>query len=113
MKEMNENTFEAQYDLTKKSRLRKFYEGNKILIFSTILIFIIIFSSLYFYIDKKNKKRILLSENYVQAKIYLESGKKEEAINILKKVIFADDLVYSSLSLFILMDLNIINGCVF
>ena len=108
MKEMNENTFEAQYDLTKKSRLRKFYEGNKILIFSTILIFVIIFSSLYFYIDKKNKKRILLSENYVQAKIYLENGKKEEAINILKKVIFADDPVYSSLSFFILMDLNLI-----
>jgi len=28
---MSENLFEAQYDLTKKSRIKKFYESNKIL----------------------------------------------------------------------------------
>jgi len=26
---MNENLFEAQYDVTKKSKLKKFYEANK------------------------------------------------------------------------------------
>ena len=88
---MKENLFEAQYDITKKSRLKKFYESNKILIFSSILILIILFGSFSFLFRKQRKKKILLSENYIQAKIYLENGNKNEAINILKNVIFAND----------------------
>ena len=33
---MSDNLFEARYDLTKKSRLRQFYESNKISIFAFI-----------------------------------------------------------------------------
>jgi len=36
---MTNNLIEAQYDITKKSKLKKFYESNKILICSFILIF--------------------------------------------------------------------------
>ena len=38
---MNENLFETRYDVTKKSRLKEFYEVNKILIYLVILILII------------------------------------------------------------------------
>ena len=44
---MAENLFEAQYDITKKSKLKKFYELNKILIFSSILILIIVQTKLW------------------------------------------------------------------
>ena len=88
---MTENLFETQYDVSKKSKLKKFYESNKILIFSAILILVIFFGSFSFYLERGEKKRILLSENYVQARIYLESGNKSEAKNILKDVIFAND----------------------
>ena len=37
---MPENLFETQYDLTKKSKLRVFYESNKILLYSFILVVI-------------------------------------------------------------------------
>ena len=50
---MAEDLFEAQYDITKKSKLKKFYELNKILIFSSILILIIVFGSSIFYLEKK------------------------------------------------------------
>ena len=60
---MNENLFEAQYDVTKKSKLKKFYEVNKILIFSIILILIIAIVSVGFYSETKEKKKILLSDN--------------------------------------------------
>jgi len=76
---MAENIFEAQYDLTKKSRIKKFYESNKIFIFSFILILIILFGSLSFYLENQERKKILLSENYIQAKIYLENGNNNEA----------------------------------
>ncbi len=106
---MPENLFETRYDLTKKSKLREFYESNKILIYSSILALIIIFASYSYYQVSKEKKKILLSENYIQAKIYLESGNKTEALEILKKVIFSDDPTYSTLSFFMILNENLVN----
>ena len=106
---MPENLFEARYDLTKKSKSREFYESNKILIYSTILTLIIIFVSYSYYQASKEKKKILLSENYIQAKIYLESGNKTEALEILKKVIFSNDPTYSTLSFFMILNENLVN----
>ena len=106
---MGENIFEAQYDLTKKSRIKKFYESNKIFIFSFILILIILFGSLSYYLESQESKNILLSENYIQAKIYLENGNKNEALNTLKKVIFANDSTYSTLSFFLILNQNLIS----
>ena len=106
---MSENLFEAQYDLTKKSRIKRFYESNKIFIFSFILILIILFGSFSFYLENQERKKILLSENYIQAKIYLENGNKNEALNTLKKVIFANDSTYSTLSFFLILNQNLIS----
>ena len=105
---MNENLFETQYDVTKKSKLKKFYEVNKILIFSVILILIIAIASISFYSETKEKKKILLSDNYLTAKIYLENGDRNEVKNILKTIIFANDSTYSTLSLFLILNENLI-----
>ena len=105
---MNENLFEAQYDVTKKSKLKKFYETNKILIFSAILILIIAIASVSFYSETKEKKKILLSDNYLAAKVYLENGDRNKVKNILKTIIFANDSTYSTLSLFLILNENLI-----
>ena len=105
---MNEDLIEAQYDITKKSKLRRFYESNKILIFSSIIVLGIILISFSVYFENKEKNKILLSENYVQAKIYLENGNKVEAISLLKKVIFANDPTYSTLSFFLILNQNLV-----
>ena len=105
---MNENLFETQYDVTKKSKLKKFYEVNKILIFSVILILIIAIASVIFYSETKEKKKILLSDNYLAAKVYLENGDENKAKNVLKTVIFANDSTYSTLSLFLILNENLI-----
>ena len=105
---MNENLFETQYDVTKKSKLKKFYEVNKILIFSVILILIIAIASIIFYSETKEKKKILLSDNYLTAKVYLENGNRNEVKNILKTIIFANDSTYSTLSLFLILNENLI-----
>ena len=105
---MTDNLFEVQYDVTKKSKLKKFYESNKIFIFSLIFILVIFYGSFSFYLESKEKKKILLSENYLQAKIYLEEGDKNKAMNLLKEVIFANDPTYSSLCLFLIMNQNLI-----
>ena len=105
---MAENFFKTQYDITTKSRIKKFYESNKILIFSSILILIILIVSSSLYLESKERKKILLSENYIQAKFYLDNGNKYEALNTLKEVIFANDPIYSTLSLFLILDHNLI-----
>ena len=105
---MTENLFEAQYDVSKKSKLKKFYESYKIFIFTLVFILVIFYGSFSFYLESKEKKKILLSENYLQAKIYLEGGDKSKAMNLLKEVIFANDSTYSTLCLFLIMNQNLI-----
>ena len=105
---MAENLFEARYDVTKKSKLIKFYESNKIFIFSFVFILVVLFGAFSFYLESKEKKKILLSENYLQAKIYLESGNRNKALDILKEVIFANDPTYSTLCFFLIVNQNLI-----
>ena len=106
---MAENFFETQHDTTTRSRIKKFYESNKILIYSSILILIIVFGSLGFYLENKEREKILLSENYIQAKIDLANGNKNEALTTLKNVIFANDTIYSTLSFFLILNQNLIS----
>ena len=105
---MNENLFETQYDVTKKSKLKKFYESNKILIFSTILVLILAIASVSFYSEFKEKKLTLLADNYIEAKVYLENGDRNIANDILKTIIFANNSTYSTLSLFLILNENLI-----
>jgi len=105
---MTENLFEANYDLTKKSKFRKFYDGNKIYIISSIITLVILFISFNFYLEYKKSKKILLSENYIKAKIYLEANDKQQATDILKNIIEANESTYSTLSLFLIINQNLV-----
>jgi predicted negative regulator of RcsB-dependent stress response len=106
---MEDNVFETQYDVTKKSRLIRFYEANKFFIFSSLFIILIILFSTTYYFSSAEKKKILLSENYISAKISIENGNKDVALNILKKITFENDPTYSTLSFFLILDQNLIS----
>ena len=97
----------GQYDVEKKSRLRKFYDSNKILIFSSLSIILIIILTFSIFTYSKNKKKISIAKNYINANIYLQNGNNVKALNILNKIIYADDPTYSSLSLFLLLNENL------
>ncbi len=105
---MNENFIGGQYDVSKKSKLRKFYDDYKILIFSTISIFLITIFIFNIYSYLENKKKISLSNQYVDAQIYLQNGKKDEALKILNNIVYSDDATYSTLSLFDIVDENLV-----
>ena len=62
---MTENLIETQYDLKPKSKIKLFYEKNKILIFSLIAIVVIFLVSFSFYLDNKENKKIAMSEQYI------------------------------------------------
>ena len=69
---MAENLFEANYDVTKKSKLKRFYESNKIFIFSFIFIIIIFFGSFNFYLENKEKKRFYYQKIICKQKFFLK-----------------------------------------
>ena len=50
-----------------------------------------------------------MSGNYITAKVNLENGDISKAKNILKTIIFANDSTYSTLSLFLILNENIID----
>ena len=106
---MPENLFEAQYDITKRSKLKKFYESNKILIYSFVIFIIFSFVGASFYLENKEKKKIKLPEAYIEAKVYLQNEDKSRAKKMLKEIIYQNDPTYSSLSLFLLLDQKLID----
>lgn len=105
---MSENTFETQYDVTKKSRLKRFYEKNKILIFSILIFLILGFVFIAFYFSEKDKKNVSISNNYIEANILLDNKEREKAKNILKKIVLSDNSTYSALSFFLILNENLI-----
>ena len=105
---MNENIFEVQYDVTKKSKFKRLYEKYKILVITFLTTLIILIISLFFYLEFKEKKIISITNNYIKAKIYLDNKKKQEATTILKELVFNNDSTYSTLSFFLIINENLI-----
>jgi hypothetical protein len=105
---MEDNVFEKQYDITKKSRILKFYETNKTYVFFTLTVLLILLGSITFFLSSAEKKKILISEKYISARISIENGNKDSALKVLKKIILDNDSTYSTLSLFLIMDQNLI-----
>ena len=105
---MDENTFQREDYLTKKSKIKEFYDKNKIKIFSflTLIIFFIIF--LNFYIENKKNEQVALSESYIDAKIFIENGKDEKATEVLKSIVVSKNDTYSVLALFLLIEKDFI-----
>ena len=104
---MNENLIEAQIDVTKKNKLRKIYENNRILIYSIIFIILISFSSLVFYSSLSKKEDIKIGNSYIEARIFLQKGETEKAKEKLKELIYSDHSTYSTLSLFLFLNENV------
>ena len=106
---MNENLFETQYDVTKKSKFRRLYDANKLLIFLTLFVLIITSISFSFYTVSREKKQILLADNYMVAIFYLQNNERDKGRKILKEIILANNRTYSTLSLFLILDEDLVD----
>ena len=82
-----------------KDKLRLFYNANKLKIYALISILLIILISTTFLKINSEKKNNLIAEKYIQAGLYLTSGKKVESKNIYEEIIFSKNKFYSILSL--------------
>ena len=105
---MPENLFEAQYNLTRKSKIKQFYEDNKSKIFILTIIVLIVIASLTFYFYNQKKQNIIIAENYIEAKILISNKNTLEALELLKKLVISNNKTYSALSFFLILDNNLI-----
>ena len=105
---MNENLIHTEKQSNLRNKIIKFYGNNKVLIFS-FLAFLIVFAVIFtFYIETNEKKKKVIAENYITAKIYLENGNTGEALNLLKSGVLSNDPAYSTLCLFLILNENLI-----
>jgi len=82
-----------------KNRLVSYYKSHRLKINSLLLIFLIIFISIYFFILDEKKKNILISEKYVQAGLYLADKKEKNAKDLYVEIILSENKFYSILAL--------------
>ena len=105
---MTENLINIQDKKTINEKITIFYQENKVLIFSILIIIALVVVSFIFYLESKEKRKILLSENYIEAKILIEKGEKDKAKNILEVIVTSNDNTYSALALFLILNENLI-----
>ncbi len=81
--------------------------NSKIFTYTISIFFIILAISLWLSYDSKKQNKII-SEDFIKAKIFLDKDSKDKATLILKNIIKKKDTIYSSLSLFLLIDQNLV-----
>jgi hypothetical protein len=104
---MDDNFISGQYDVGSKSKLKKFYDDNRIFIYSVLFAILIVISAVSFYSYSQNKKKTSLAQDYISANILIKNEDKDKALRILKKIVYSDDSTYSSLSLFLIINENL------
>ena len=94
-------------ELPEKNFIYFLKSNSKIFIYSiTVLILLIGISSWFVYESKKEKVKI--SEDFVRAQVLINNNNKNEAKEILKGIVEKKNTVYASLSLFLLIDKDLI-----
>ena len=106
---MDENIANSENNIGNKSKLKFFYENNKRKIFIILSSILILFLLLFYYLNNQNKKILKISGNYITAKIYLANGQKEKAKKLLKHNISLNNSTYSTLSLFLMLNENLLS----
>ena len=94
-------------EFPEKKFLNFIKSNSKIFTYIISIFFIILAVSLWMSYDSKKEKKII-SEDFTRAKISLERNNKDKATLILKNIIEKKDTIYSSLSLFLLIDQNLV-----
>lgn len=95
--------------ISEKRSLISIIKANLKIIF-LILISILIVFFIYLWFDyASDNKKTELSEKFIDAKILLTKKKQDKALNVLEKIIEEKDNTYSVLSLYLIIDNDLVN----
>tara|TARA_B100001093_G_scaffold508942_1_gene572074 strand:+ start:561 stop:1205 length:645 start_codon:yes stop_codon:yes gene_type:complete len=91
-------------------KIKNFLIKNKKGIIISVLIFVLSIITFFLFDDIKKKKKIKLSEKYSLATMNFVSGEEENSKNLLFQIINENDITYSPLALYFLIDNNIVTN---
>tara|TARA_Y100000591_G_scaffold261580_1_gene234326 strand:+ start:293 stop:943 length:651 start_codon:yes stop_codon:yes gene_type:complete len=94
---------------TRNEKIKNFFINNKNLIIFGIVILVIILLSVYGYDKYLTNKKKEISDNYNSITIEYSESKKEETSNKLIEIINKKDPTYSPLSLYFIIDNNLVS----
>ncbi len=92
-----------------KDKLINFYNSNKVKIYIFFIIVIVVSVFITFLKVKLEKKNEKIAENYVKAGILLNSGNKEDSLDIYENIIISKNKFYSLLALNKILEKNLIS----
>ena len=98
---MNEN---SDNKINQKERFELLWDKYKVIIYSFLFVIILTLVSYKFIQIQDSKKNNQISEDYIQAGIYLTTGKKNDAKNIYEDIIIRKHKFYSSLALSVILE---------
>ncbi len=83
--------------------------NSKIFIYCLTIIFLILIV-FFWYNNKQEHNKTIISDNYIKAQSFLKNKKNDEAKKILLNIIEKNDTPYSSLALFLVIENNLIEN---
>ena len=107
---MNENEVEIINKETRKEKIKNFLINRKKTIISTVVLFLLVLFSFFFYQDYTQNQRELLASKYNAAIIVHESGDKSKILDSMKNIIINKDKTYSPLAFYYLLDNDLITS---
>ena len=81
------------------TKVQNFLKNNKKKVITSFVLSIIVFIAFIFFNNYQSSKNEKISEKFIQAEIYLSSGKKDESKQIYKEIILSKNKFYSLLAL--------------
>jgi len=92
-----------------KERINLFYNRNKLLLYTTICILVLVVIASVFLTINIKKKNNLIAEKYIEAGLYLASNKKEMSKNVYEEIILSKNKFYSILALNMILEKNLVS----
>ena len=107
---MDEHEVEIINKETRKEKIKNFLINKKKTIISTVILFLLVLFSFFFYQDYTQNQRELLARKYNEAIIVHESGDQSKILESMKNIIINKDKTYSPLALYYLLDNDLITS---
>ena len=94
---------------TRKEKVKNFFLKNKIILISLISLIILSLVIYFGYGEYNKKKKIEISDFYNSTTMYYSDQNKEDTVSKLIKIINEKDPTYSPLSLYFIIDNNLVS----
>lgn len=105
-----EEEFAIITENTRKEKIKIFFSKNKKKIYFLIAISLVSIFSVFFYFNKVSEQRVAIANKFINISLSYEDGNKEHFFKKFIEIIDTNDSTYAPLSLFFLIDNQIVDS---